>query len=312
MAEDVNELHNAQTELPQGFGARIRAAREAAGISLGDMAVKSRLSVQQLRALEEEDVGALPEPVYVRAFIRGVAAILQLDAKSLQDDYSDRFGRGMGVNTSSIGQVPDRDPREELVINASVRHRGLKISFFVVFLLAIAAGGWALYTDQFGETTQTEAEKIELGVSESVPAVRSSEQEKQGSLPVDPAVAPSKPVEPAPAAEAANEPVTIPAAPVRSAQAIPSEEKNSAAIGVTNAHRVIFEATAPCWTQVTTPDQRRLLARELKPGERIELVVPKQSRFRIGNAAALTIKVDGDLYDYAHITRNGVASFVLQ
>ena len=169
MAEEVKDMNTAGksgAEAPMGFGARIRAAREAAGISLGDMAVRSRLSVQQLRALEDEDMGALPEPVYVRAFIRGVAGILELDAQALQDDYSARFGRGMGVNTSSVGQVPEHDPREELVIESNSRHRGLKISFFVVFLLLLAAGGWALYTDQFGSNDQSEAVKIENGVSE--------------------------------------------------------------------------------------------------------------------------------------------------
>ena len=67
---------------PQGFGAMLRAAREAQGISLGDMAVRSRLSVAQVRALEEEDVAALPEPVYVRAFIRGCAHSLGLDPQA--------------------------------------------------------------------------------------------------------------------------------------------------------------------------------------------------------------------------------------
>ena len=64
----------------KGFGEELRAAREAQGISLGDMAVRSRLSVAQLRALENEEVEKLPEPVYVRAFIRGCAQSLGLGA----------------------------------------------------------------------------------------------------------------------------------------------------------------------------------------------------------------------------------------
>ena len=81
---------------PQGFGAMLRAAREAQGISLGDMAVRSRLSVAQVRALEEEDVSALPEPVYVRAFIRGCAHSLGLDPQALAEDYMNRPVRRCG------------------------------------------------------------------------------------------------------------------------------------------------------------------------------------------------------------------------
>ena len=75
---DMNEpvLHPAPAE---GFGAALKRAREAQGISIGDMAARSRLSVQQVRALESERTAELPEPVYVRAFIRGVASVLGLE-----------------------------------------------------------------------------------------------------------------------------------------------------------------------------------------------------------------------------------------
>lgn len=311
MAEEVKDMNTAGksgAEAPMGFGARIRAAREAAGISLGDMAVRSRLSVQQLRALEDEDMGALPEPVYVRAFIRGVAGILELDAQALQDDYSARFGRGMGVNTSSVGQVPEHDPREELVIESNSRHRGLKISFFVVFLLLLAAGGWALYTDQFGSNDQSEAVKIENGVSE--PAAVPPAPAAQPAQPAEPVE--EIPVTPAPAPE----PVTVPAAPAAPAVPTTPVAEAPAAAQTTpipeGAHEVVLEVSAPCWTQITTPEGRRLVARELRAGDRVALVVPKESRFRIGNAPAMSITVDGAAYDYAHTVRAGVASFVLQ
>lgn len=306
MAEEVNEIKTETTEAPMGFGARIAAAREAAGISLGDMAAMCRLSVQQLHALEVEDVASLPEPVYVRAFIRGVANILKIDAKELQDDYSRRYGNGVVANSANIGQVPARDPREELVINQGGRHRGLKVSLFILFLCAIAAGGWALYADQFGETSRTEAEKIAEGVNESAveaaeaaQAVLNSSTPVEKSSPVPSAAKPSEPA-PVPKQEPAAEPAVLPAAP---------QPKEALPVGT---HRVVLEASAQCWTQVTTPDGKRLVARELKPGERVELTVPKDSNFRIGNVPGLAIEVDGENYNFAHTVRNGVAGFVLR
>ena len=65
---DMNEpvLHPAPAE---GFGAALKRAREALGISIGDMAARSRLSVQQVRALESERTAELPEPVCVLSLI---------------------------------------------------------------------------------------------------------------------------------------------------------------------------------------------------------------------------------------------------
>ena len=94
---------------PKGFGAVLRAAREAEGISVGDMAVQCRLAVTQIRALEEEHLENLPEPVYVRAFIRGYAHALKIDPAPLVDDYMMRCGRrGAAVE---VGQLPNRSEK---------------------------------------------------------------------------------------------------------------------------------------------------------------------------------------------------------
>lgn len=181
MADEKTE----RTKEPQGFGAQLRAAREAEGISLGDMAVRSRLSVAQLRALEEEDVDALPEPVYVRAFIRGCAHSLGLDGTKLVEDYVTRYMHGNAAQLKS--QVPAADPDTELVINAAPRHRGLKAALCAVLVLAVAAGIWAVYTDQFGmQGEATEAQKIEAGAAEgaATPA-EDAEQKKLGQAPAD-------------------------------------------------------------------------------------------------------------------------------
>ena len=103
---DMNEpvLHPAPAE---GFGAALKRAREAQGISIGDMAARSRLSVQQVRALESERTAELPEPVYVRAFIRGVASVLGLEPDPLVADYTARYG------AASVGVLPAHDPAKE-------------------------------------------------------------------------------------------------------------------------------------------------------------------------------------------------------
>ena len=107
-AEPTIPVREEASAAPKGFGAVLRAAREAEGISVGDMAVQCRLAVTQIRALEEERLENLPEPVYVRAFIRGYAHALKIDPAPLVDDYMMRCGRrGAAVE---VGQLPNRSP----------------------------------------------------------------------------------------------------------------------------------------------------------------------------------------------------------
>jgi cytoskeleton protein RodZ len=66
-----------------GPGARLRAAREAAGLSLDQVAQQLKLAPRQVRALEEESFGELPGRTFSRGFVRNYARLLHLDAQDL-------------------------------------------------------------------------------------------------------------------------------------------------------------------------------------------------------------------------------------
>ena len=167
---DMNEpvLHPAPAE---GFGAALKRAREAQGISIGDMAARSRLSVQQVRALESERTAELPEPVYVRAFIRGVASVLGLEPDPLVADYTARYG------AASVGVLPDHDPAKETVVRASGRRTGLKAAVVAIAAVLVCAAGWYAWSSMSdGAETQPAAETPVVDAPESVEAAPAPEQ----------------------------------------------------------------------------------------------------------------------------------------
>lgn len=310
----------------KGFGEQLREAREAAGISLGDMAVRSRLSVGQLRALESEDVASLPEPVYVRAFIRGCAQTLGLDPKALQDDYMRRYA---GLGAANVGQVPDANPDDEFVINRSPRRRALKLVAFLLFLLILGAGGWCVYKDCWVPADrESEAAKIMKGIDEKVEpqsasAVRSEPAE--AAKDADPAarkdVVPSSPsvqaAESAAPAEAPRAPTPAPAAapapqtaPAPAVEPAPAAVEKTAPAAADRTLRIVAEGTA--WVEVARPDGRRAVAREMHAGDVREVTVPAGSRFTIGNPHAVRLTVDGAAYDFSSSVRSGVARFTLK
>src|SRR6266699_7255314 len=68
---------------PDGPGARLRAAREASGLSLDQVAQQLKLAPRQVKALEDEDFGKLPGRTFARGFVRNYARLLNLDGDHL-------------------------------------------------------------------------------------------------------------------------------------------------------------------------------------------------------------------------------------
>lgn len=68
-------------------GATIRAARARAGLSLEEVASRTRLTRQTLEAMEADAFDQLLEPVYVRGYYRKCARILEIPDQPLVDAY---------------------------------------------------------------------------------------------------------------------------------------------------------------------------------------------------------------------------------
>ena len=87
------------------FGAALRAAREAAGITVPTLASRLRLHVRQIEALERSDLSALPTLIYVRGFVRSCARELKIDVAPLLEDLDRRAGvvTGAPLVTSAGG-----------------------------------------------------------------------------------------------------------------------------------------------------------------------------------------------------------------
>lgn len=73
------------------IGARLRDAREQRGLTLCDLANRTKLTIVTLRAIERNDFGALPGGLYPKAYIRILAVELGVDAGELAREYVEQF-----------------------------------------------------------------------------------------------------------------------------------------------------------------------------------------------------------------------------
>ena len=82
MAED--EFEEAGPELA-GIGAQLRAAREAQGLTLAQVAAETRIPQRHLQTIEEGNFAALPARTYAIGFSRNYAKLVGLDDEAVAE-----------------------------------------------------------------------------------------------------------------------------------------------------------------------------------------------------------------------------------
>ena len=73
-------------------GQRLRAAREAKGLSIEDVASSTRIPTRHLQSLEESEWGRLPAPTYSVGFAKNYATAVGLDKAEIADQLRAEMG----------------------------------------------------------------------------------------------------------------------------------------------------------------------------------------------------------------------------
>lgn len=77
-------------------GPAFRAAREARGISLGEISARTRIAEYYLGYIEEERFDQLPPIIYLRSYLRQYAAAIGLDPENTINRYLARYNEKRG------------------------------------------------------------------------------------------------------------------------------------------------------------------------------------------------------------------------
>ena len=76
---------------PLDFGPRLKRAREARGVSLREIADRTKISASALEALERNDISRLPGGIFGRGFVRAYAEAIGLDPEEAIKEFLERF-----------------------------------------------------------------------------------------------------------------------------------------------------------------------------------------------------------------------------
>jgi len=251
---------------PSGPGARLAAAREARGFSVGDVSTRLKFSPRQIEALEAEDYLALPGTTFIRGMVRSYARFLGLDAEALLKEVNAKIAPPAAVKVNDL-RVPFQGQGRS-------NRLWLALSGVVLVGAGLVVADWLLRERE--QARLAEAERAAQIAAQASPAV----QEPVQNVPA-PEIKPGEPGGP-PAEPSAGASMSLAPSEPSAQPALPEGVK-----------RLKLSFAKESWVTVKDVDGTTLLNQLNLPGtERIVEAKPPLS-ITVGNASGVTATLDG-------------------
>ncbi|MDP1605372.1 MAG: DUF4115 domain-containing protein [Rhodocyclaceae bacterium] len=270
---------------PATVGQRLRAAREAAHLSLVEVADSIKFRPRQIELLEADDYAVLPGATIVRGFVRSYARLLKQDADELLH---------MLDAVASMAPAEVRAPGNMGVASESGKRQfsPLVSATIVLALAAMLLGLWHFLVPPLATET------VVAAGSRLWSAPRALLSPAPATEPVPAATVPA-------VATPESSAVVSPTAAPLSAEASPAQ----AAVGEITL-QFIFHGRS--WVDVGDVTRQKLHSAENPAGSRLTLSGRPPFDIVIGNAGKVTLTSAGRPIDLAPYTRAEVARLTLE
>lgn len=285
-------------------GERLRRAREEQGLSQEEVSKQLRLSLSYLKALEDDDYSRLPEPTFIKGYLRNYARFLGLPAEELARRFQ-----------QEVDQQRDAEhEREQQALEDSPRRREWRVPLVVILVVVLAvAVGWWLWprgedapapVESPSELSPPSGQFGDPAPDNPDPALP---DDTEPMAPADETLTPSGDEGAGPASEMDAGPETPPAAaPARPgggnggesavAEAGPAADASApaqpAADGV---DRISLSFSRVCWVRVVDATGVTLSQGQRGAGDTLNLEGEAPFRLTVGDAAAVSaLSINGE------------------
>jgi cytoskeleton protein RodZ len=276
-----------------GPGARLKAARQDAGLSVDQVAQQLKLAPRQVRALEDDDFAQLPGRTFARGFVRNYARLLNLDGDDLIAQLPDAAqtpalaAPSLHSTGSTMGEVPTTR------VGRSTFGRWLIP--LVLLACVVGAGAYEWYRNGLSpapEPTRTDS----LAPSNVTREPASAAGTTTSALPNPLGSA----VEPAADENRDAVAATAPAAPA-------ATEASASAAAAEGPAPIMLSYRGPSWTEVRDRDGKVIFARLIAAGSEQSIRGAAPFDLVIGNAQNVTLSYLGKTIDLTRYTRQNIA-----
>jgi len=324
---------------PGDLTAIFRHYREERGLNINQVAEALCLSPKVITALETEQLDQLPEPPYVRGYLRSYAKFAEVDPSSMINAYE-----------KLRGAKPNELDYHFAASTASSRNRRggissgmLKIAL-IVFLLGLLAilsmipgvrdwvgNTWNKFSQESnsGFTNENQTDNPLLTGSIPTPLPIGDNTQPNGASPVEGDIAangaavlttdgnisfPSVDG----AAVSTDENTEASAPPGTPEDAVAADATETAEDGAQAAEvpegssslKMTFNDEV--WMRIRDNDKKKLFEGLSQEGDTKEMVLPRPMVIRVGNAQKLELTVDGKPFDLTPFIRGSVANFTIE
>ncbi|MCE4361117.1 RodZ domain-containing protein [Xanthomonas hortorum] len=274
----INDSHPNPFEQEKGCGQHLREAREAAGLSVEDVAGKLRMPAHVVRSLEQEEWQRLGAPVFVRGQLRSYARLLHVDLEPLL----------LQATIAPVEPVTlvshTHTPRARRILESTARK-----AMYVVITGVFAVPVWyATRSHLDGNAPST----VSL---DSMPEAANTGTPAAGAT------------QPANAAREQPAPYIASMTPVP--RATPGVETPAAAAASGGSLSLSFSGDS--WVQILSPDGSAVEKALVRAGERRSYSPGQVGRIVLGNASAVEVQQGGSIVDLKPFQRANVARFAV-
>jgi cytoskeleton protein RodZ len=258
--------HVVESDAPDP-GARLRAAREALGASVDEVAHDLHLEREVILSLESADYESLGAPVFVRGYMRSYARLMELP----EDDIVESF----------VVPLPEPEEFRSLSARTEVKPGASMANFVLWMLLAIVALAGIVYLlIGDGQAPAGTTDKGEF-VAPPKPAPEVGSDAEEVAPEISPEVEPTV-IEPVVVIELPPEPVVVASIPVQLTLSFAEE----------------------CWVEVSDTKNRLLYGLE-KPNTTVTVEGEPPFRLFVGNVQGVSLQLNGEAFSVPRASRSG-------
>lgn len=337
-ADQAIETSDTTDVLSGELGVILKRHREEHGLNVNQVAEALCLSPKIITALEAENLGELPEPPYVRGYLRSFAKFTEIDPSEMIAAYEKLRGAEPNHLDYHFATSPATSQKKS-GISSGIFKLGLLIA--LLGLLAILSmvpsvrgwidDTWNRFSEQadpgFTETNQNDNPLLTGNIPPPLPIDDDSET---GSTPIegDAATVESTSPEVNSGFPSVTDTTALTSEATENDQGLltnttdsTTDDNTLAASEVDNTDtektpegsstlKLVFNDEV--WMRIRDSDKKKLFEALSQKGDTKELVLPRPMVIRVGNAQNLELTVDGKPFDLTPFTRGSVANFTIE